>query len=198
MMTISKSRSMSASCAASNHLSQTLARSGLCDGVFIDWWVMYHSWAWMRLVRGRGLCELAAPYWVFVGRTHFPYVASNWGSLHNLLLSPSLSDYFWMAGLRTLMSFSGFAPSNVSPLGSPCPSPPVLGTPVSSPTTKTCPVQLPEPAVPPSECPPTSAAPKRHHRALTHSQSAPSATTSYWRPPSLCGRLGGHPALAFW
>lgn len=35
MMTISKSRSMSASCAAYNHLySQTLARSGLCDGTF--------------------------------------------------------------------------------------------------------------------------------------------------------------------
>uniref|UniRef100_A0A674M9L5 Phosphodiesterase n=1 Tax=Takifugu rubripes TaxID=31033 RepID=A0A674M9L5_TAKRU len=79
MMTISKSRSMSASCAAYNHLySQTLARSG-------------------------------------------------------------------------------FAPSNVSPLSSPCPSPPVLGTPVSSPTTKMCPVQLPEPAVTLSECPPTSA-----------------------------------------
>uniref|UniRef100_A0A674PD16 Phosphodiesterase n=1 Tax=Takifugu rubripes TaxID=31033 RepID=A0A674PD16_TAKRU len=110
MMTISKSRSMSASCAAYNHLySQTLARSG-------------------------------------------------------------------------------FAPSNVSPLSSPCPSPPVLGTPVSSPTTKMCPVQLPEPAVTLSECPPTSAAPKRHHRALTHSQSAPSSTTPYWRPPSLCGR----------
>ncbi|XP_011606760.1 cGMP-inhibited 3',5'-cyclic phosphodiesterase A-like isoform X2 [Takifugu rubripes] len=109
MMTISKSRSMSASCAAYNHLySQTLARSG-------------------------------------------------------------------------------FAPSNVSPLSSPCPSPPVLGTPVSSPTTKMCPVQLPEPAVTLSECPPTSAAPKRHHRALTHSQSAPSSTTPYWRPPSLCG-----------
>lgn len=152
----------------------------------------------MGLVRGRGLCELAAPYWLFVGRTQSWSVDLLKVALTDLHSLNSLIDYFGMAGLRTLMSFSGFAPSNVSPLGSPCPSPPVLGTPVSSPTSKTCPVKLPEPAVPLSECPPTSAAPKRHHRALTHSQSAPSATTSYWRPPSLCGRLGGHPSLAFW
>uniref|UniRef100_A0A3Q1F977 Phosphodiesterase n=1 Tax=Acanthochromis polyacanthus TaxID=80966 RepID=A0A3Q1F977_9TELE len=82
----------------------------------------------------------------------------------------------------------GLPPSNISPLGSPCPSPPVQGTPVSSPTIKTCSVQLPEPAGPLTERLPASVAPKSHHRALTHSQSAPSSTTTHWRPPSLCGR----------
>ncbi|KAM4589173.1 cGMP-inhibited 3',5'-cyclic phosphodiesterase 3A-like isoform 2-T2 [Fundulus diaphanus] len=84
----------------------------------------------------------------------------------------------------------GFPPSNVSPLGSPCPSPPVQGTPVSSPTIKTCSVQLPEPAEPLTEQVPVSVASKSHHRALTHSQSAPSSTTIHWRPPSLCGSCG--------
>ncbi|XP_022061785.2 cGMP-inhibited 3',5'-cyclic phosphodiesterase 3A-like isoform X1 [Acanthochromis polyacanthus] len=84
----------------------------------------------------------------------------------------------------------GLPPSNISPLGSPCPSPPVQGTPVSSPTIKTCSVQLPEPAGPLTERLPASVAPKSHHRALTHSQSAPSSTTTHWRPPSLCGSCG--------
>ncbi|XP_071352556.1 cGMP-inhibited 3',5'-cyclic phosphodiesterase 3A-like isoform X2 [Trachinotus anak] len=84
----------------------------------------------------------------------------------------------------------GFPPSNISPLGSPCPSPPVQGTPVSSPTIKTCSVQLPEPAGPLTERDPGSVAPRSHHRALTHSQSAPSSTTPHWRPPSLCGSCG--------
>nr|XP_046244854.1 cGMP-inhibited 3',5'-cyclic phosphodiesterase A-like isoform X2 [Scatophagus argus] len=84
----------------------------------------------------------------------------------------------------------GFPPSNQSPLGSPCPSPPVQGTPVSSPTTKTCLVQLPEPAGPLTERTPSSVVPKSQHRALTHSQSAPSSTTPHWRPPSLCSSCG--------
>ncbi|XP_075956492.1 cGMP-inhibited 3',5'-cyclic phosphodiesterase 3A-like [Anarhichas minor] len=84
----------------------------------------------------------------------------------------------------------GFPPSNVSPLGSPCPSPPNQGTPVSSPTIKTCPVQLPELSGLQTERTPGSVAHKSHHRALTHSQSAPSSTTPYWRPPSLCGSCG--------
>ncbi|XP_060929615.1 cGMP-inhibited 3',5'-cyclic phosphodiesterase 3A-like [Limanda limanda] len=88
------------------------------------------------------------------------------------------------------MGRPGFPPSNVSPLGSPCPSPPAQGTPVTSPTIKTCSVQLPEPAGPLTECPPGSVAPKSHHRALTHSQSAPDSTTPHWRPPSLCGSCG--------
>uniref|UniRef100_A0A3Q4H710 Phosphodiesterase n=1 Tax=Neolamprologus brichardi TaxID=32507 RepID=A0A3Q4H710_NEOBR len=81
----------------------------------------------------------------------------------------------------------GFPPSNISPLGSPCSSPPVQGTPASSPTIKICSVQLPEPAGPLTERVPGSVAPKSHHRTLTHSQSAPSSTTTHWRPPSLCG-----------
>ncbi|KAM3616199.1 uncharacterized protein V6R79_014242 [Siganus canaliculatus] len=84
----------------------------------------------------------------------------------------------------------GFPPSNVSPLGSPCPSPPIQGTPVSSPTAKICSVQLPEAAGPVTERTPSSVAPKSHHRALTHSQSAPSSTAPHWRPPSLCGSCG--------
>uniref|UniRef100_A0A3Q1HVP6 Phosphodiesterase n=1 Tax=Anabas testudineus TaxID=64144 RepID=A0A3Q1HVP6_ANATE len=84
----------------------------------------------------------------------------------------------------------GFPPSNISPLGSPCPSPPVQGSPVSSPTIKTCSVQLPEPAGALAERAPGSVAPKSHHRALTHSQSAPSSTTPHWRPPSLCSSCG--------
>ncbi|XP_061575268.1 cGMP-inhibited 3',5'-cyclic phosphodiesterase 3A-like isoform X2 [Cololabis saira] len=84
----------------------------------------------------------------------------------------------------------GLPPSNISPLGSPCPSPPVQGTPVSSPTVKTCSVQLPEPAGPLTERIPVSVAPRSHHRALTHSQSAPSSTSIHWRPPSHCNSCG--------
>ncbi|KAM3874843.1 cGMP-inhibited 3',5'-cyclic phosphodiesterase 3A-like [Diretmus argenteus] len=84
----------------------------------------------------------------------------------------------------------GFPPSNVSPLGSPCPSPPIQGSPLSSPTIKTCPVDLPEPAGPVTERPCVSVAPRSHHRALTHSQSAPSSTTPDWRPPVLCSSCG--------
>ncbi|KAM8904160.1 cGMP-inhibited 3',5'-cyclic phosphodiesterase 3A-like isoform 2-T2 [Spinachia spinachia] len=81
----------------------------------------------------------------------------------------------------------GFPLSNESPLGSPCPSPPVQGTPACSPTITTCSVQLLEPL---TERTPDSVAHKSHHKALTHSQSAPSSTTPYWRPPSLCGSCG--------
>ncbi|KAM4627074.1 cGMP-inhibited 3',5'-cyclic phosphodiesterase 3A-like [Polymixia lowei] len=84
----------------------------------------------------------------------------------------------------------GFPPSNISPLGSPCPSPPIQGTPVSSPTIKTCSVELPEPAGPLTERTPGCVAPRSHHRALTHSQSAPSSTTPHWRPPKLCSSCG--------
>lgn len=138
MMTISKSRSMSASCAVSvtsNHLySKPLGRPGVC--------VCYFT----------------------CGRVYF------------------------VDSLQCLYTcFLGFPPSNISPLGSPCPSP-AQGTPVSSPTIKTCSVQLPELAGPLIERTLSSVAPKSHHRALTHSQSAPSSTTTHWRPPSLCGR----------
>uniref|UniRef100_A0A668A301 Phosphodiesterase n=1 Tax=Myripristis murdjan TaxID=586833 RepID=A0A668A301_9TELE len=89
-----------------------------------------------------------------------------------------------------ILSSPGFPLSNVSPLGSPCPSPPVQGTPVSSPTIKTCSVQLPEPAGPLTEHVRGSVAPRSHHRALTHSQSAPSSTAPHWRPPALCSSCG--------
>lgn len=150
MMTISKSRSMSASCAVSvtsNHLySKSLGRPGVCVQICFTFdYVEYATWI----------------------KQVFLYI------------------WFFFNGKQ---SFSGFPPSNISPLGSPCPSPPVQGTPVSSPTIKTCSVQLPEPAGLLTEHAPGSVAPKSHHRALTHSQSAPSSTTPHWRPPSLCSR----------
>lgn len=143
-MTISKSRSMSASCAAtvtSNHIySKPLGRPGVCLNI---------------IMKGKKETDNI--------KSHFCAETAS-------------------------VSFSGFPPSNISPLGSPCPSPPVQGSPVSSPTIKTCSVQLPEPAGPLTERTPSSVAPKSHHRALTHSQSAPSSTTPHWRPPSLCSR----------
>ncbi|XP_077579128.1 cGMP-inhibited 3',5'-cyclic phosphodiesterase 3A-like isoform X1 [Stigmatopora nigra] len=83
----------------------------------------------------------------------------------------------------------GFTHTSISPLGSPCPSPPIQGTPVSSPTIKTCSVQFPEiagPLIEQTSC----VVSKSHHRALTHSQSAPSSTTPHWRPPALCKSCG--------
>uniref|UniRef100_A0A8C7UGG4 Phosphodiesterase n=1 Tax=Oncorhynchus mykiss TaxID=8022 RepID=A0A8C7UGG4_ONCMY len=80
------------------------------------------------------------------------------------------------------MTRPGYPPSNISPLASPCHSPPVQGTPVSSPTTKSCSVDLPDPADSQGERPVDRQAP---HRALTHSISAPSSTTPHWGPPSL-------------
>ncbi|XP_053728749.1 cGMP-inhibited 3',5'-cyclic phosphodiesterase 3A-like isoform X1 [Synchiropus splendidus] len=84
----------------------------------------------------------------------------------------------------------GFPPSSVSPRGSSSPSTPIQGTPVASPTIKTSSVQLPESVAPATHRASGSAAPKLHHRALTHSQSAPSSTTPHWRPPSLCSSCG--------
>ncbi|XP_061924077.1 cGMP-inhibited 3',5'-cyclic phosphodiesterase 3A-like [Entelurus aequoreus] len=85
----------------------------------------------------------------------------------------------------------GFVPSSISPLGSPCPSPPAQGTPASSPTAKTCSVKLPElVGVTPAEQTPDCDVSKSRHRALTHSQSAPGSTTPHWRPPSLCSSCG--------
>nr|XP_020455859.1 cGMP-inhibited 3',5'-cyclic phosphodiesterase A-like isoform X1 [Monopterus albus] len=81
----------------------------------------------------------------------------------------------------------GLPPSNISTLVCLSPSPPAQGTPVSSPTITTCSVQLPEPL---TERAPGSVVPNSQHRALTHSQSAPSSTTPHWRPPSLCSSCG--------
>uniref|UniRef100_A0A8C8LNP8 Phosphodiesterase n=1 Tax=Oncorhynchus tshawytscha TaxID=74940 RepID=A0A8C8LNP8_ONCTS len=85
------------------------------------------------------------------------------------------------------MTRPGYPPSNISPLDSPCHSPPVQGTPVSSPTTKSCSVDLPDPVDSQGERPVDPQAP---HRALTHSISAPSSTTPHWGPPSLCISCG--------
>ncbi|XP_030237423.1 cGMP-inhibited 3',5'-cyclic phosphodiesterase A [Gadus morhua] len=85
---------------------------------------------------------------------------------------------------------TGYPPPPASPLGSPCPSPPPQASPLSSPIAKTCPVELPEPVRPPAERTPCPGAPRSRHRALTHSQSAPSSTTLHWRPPSLCTGCG--------
>ncbi|XP_072312956.1 cGMP-inhibited 3',5'-cyclic phosphodiesterase 3A-like [Eucyclogobius newberryi] len=98
--------------------------------------------------------------------------------------APSITNHLYIKPLGK----SGFPSSNASPLGTPCPSPPAQGTPVTSPIIKTCSVQLPEPLGPPMEHPPL--APKSQHRALTHSQSAPSSTTPHWGPPSLCTSCG--------
>ncbi|KAM9407254.1 cGMP-inhibited 3',5'-cyclic phosphodiesterase 3A isoform 1-T1 [Salvelinus alpinus] len=85
------------------------------------------------------------------------------------------------------MTRPGYPPSNISPLASPCHSPPVQGTPVSSPTTKSCSVDLPDPVDSQGERP---VDPQVPHRALTHSISAPSSTTPHWGPPSLCSSCG--------
>uniref|UniRef100_A0A8C1IEU6 Phosphodiesterase n=1 Tax=Cyprinus carpio TaxID=7962 RepID=A0A8C1IEU6_CYPCA len=78
----------------------------------------------------------------------------------------------------------GYPSSNISPLASPCNSPPVQGTPLTSPTNKSPSVELPDAELPPPQSP---------HKALTHSQSAPSSSTSQWVPPlcSSCGRPYG-------
>ncbi|XP_059366619.1 cGMP-inhibited 3',5'-cyclic phosphodiesterase 3A-like isoform X5 [Carassius carassius] len=76
---------------------------------------------------------------------------------------------------------AGCPSSNISPLASPCHSPPVQGTPLTSPTNKSPSVELPDPELP---------LPRSPHKALTHSQSAPSSSTSQWVPPSLCSSCG--------
>ncbi|KAJ8006759.1 hypothetical protein DPEC_G00110550 [Dallia pectoralis] len=74
--------------------------------------------------------------------------------------------------------------SNISPLASPCHSPPVQGTPMSSPTIKSCSVDLPDSVDSQGE------KVRSPHRALTHSVSAPSSTTPHWGPPALCSSCG--------
>ncbi|XP_052439912.1 cGMP-inhibited 3',5'-cyclic phosphodiesterase 3A isoform X4 [Carassius gibelio] len=75
----------------------------------------------------------------------------------------------------------GCPSSNISPLASPCTSPPVQGSPLTSPTNKSPSVELPDPELPPPQSP---------HKALTHSQSVPSSSTAQWVPPSLCSSCG--------
>jgi len=83
-----------------------------------------------------------------------------------------------------LCSLTGYLSSNISPLASPCHSPPVQGTPLNSPTNKSPSVELPDPDLPQADGPP----PHSPHKALTHSQSAPSPSTTHWVPPPLCSR----------
>lgn len=80
----------------------------------------------------------------------------------------------------------GFPSSNISPLASPCHSPPVQGTPVNSPTTKSPSVELPDTELPQGDGPTTQSS----HKALTHSQSAPSSSSTHWGPPPLCSSCG--------
>uniref|UniRef100_A0A671K9A8 Phosphodiesterase n=1 Tax=Sinocyclocheilus anshuiensis TaxID=1608454 RepID=A0A671K9A8_9TELE len=80
----------------------------------------------------------------------------------------------------------GYPSSNISPLASPCNSPPVQGTPLTSPTNKSPSVELPDAELPLGDGPP----PRSPHKALTHSQSAPSSSTSQWVPPPLCSSCG--------
>uniref|UniRef100_A0A672TC58 Phosphodiesterase n=1 Tax=Sinocyclocheilus grahami TaxID=75366 RepID=A0A672TC58_SINGR len=77
---------------------------------------------------------------------------------------------------------SSYPSSNISPLASPCNSPPVQGTPLTSPTNKSPSVELPDTELPPGDGSP----PRSPHKALTHSQSAPISSTSQWVPPPLC------------
>ncbi|XP_056603522.1 cGMP-inhibited 3',5'-cyclic phosphodiesterase 3A isoform X2 [Triplophysa dalaica] len=80
----------------------------------------------------------------------------------------------------------GFPSSNISPLASPCQSPPVQGTPVNSPTTKSPSVELPDTELPQGEGLTT----RSSHKGLTHSQSAPSSSSTHWGPPPLCSSCG--------
>ncbi|XDV24376.1 hypothetical protein PO909_028579 [Leuciscus waleckii] len=81
---------------------------------------------------------------------------------------------------------AGYPSSNISPLASPCHSPPVQGTPLNSPTNKSPSVELPDTDLPQGDGPPSHSP----HKALTHSQSAPSPSTTHWVPPPLCSSCG--------
>uniref|UniRef100_A0A4W5M3I2 Phosphodiesterase n=1 Tax=Hucho hucho TaxID=62062 RepID=A0A4W5M3I2_9TELE len=123
-----------------------------------------------------------------------PPCSESWNSSVMLTISKSRSMSASYAASATSnhlynrrMTRPGYPSSNISPLASPCPSPPVQGTPVSSPTTKSCSVDLPDPVDSQGERP---VAPQAPHRTLTHSISAPSSTTPHWGPPSLCSSCG--------
>ncbi|KAK1790243.1 hypothetical protein P4O66_014165 [Electrophorus voltai] len=108
-------------------------------------------------------------------------------------------NYLYNKGRR------GYPPFSVLPMVSLCHSYPVQGTPVNSPTTKIpnpspnpSPNSNPTPNPNPSEDLSDSAAlqvrcpsPRAPHRALTHSQSAPSSSTTHWdTPQALCSSCG--------
>ncbi|XP_017566124.2 cGMP-inhibited 3',5'-cyclic phosphodiesterase A isoform X1 [Pygocentrus nattereri] len=102
--------------------------------------------------------------------------------------SRSMSASFATSGPNYLYSKGrrGYPPFSISPMVSPCHSPPVQGTPVNSPTTKAPSVDLPDPGALQGNCP----SPQTPHRALIHSQSAPTSSTTHWIPPPLCSSCG--------
>ncbi|KAI2665604.1 cGMP-inhibited 3',5'-cyclic phosphodiesterase A [Labeo rohita] len=117
--------------------------------------------------------------------------SDSWNNSVMLSLSKSRSmsaSYAASSATNHIYSKSrrGYPSSNISPLASPCHSPPVQGTPLTSPTNKSPSVELPDAELPPAAGPP----PRSPHKALTHSQSAPSSSTSQWVPPPLCSSCG--------
>ncbi|XP_049331055.1 cGMP-inhibited 3',5'-cyclic phosphodiesterase A isoform X2 [Astyanax mexicanus] len=108
--------------------------------------------------------------------------------IHDSPSNRSMSATFVTSAPNYLHSKSrrGYPPFNISPMVSPCQSPPVQGTPVNSPTTKVPTVDLPDPGAMQSNCPSSVTL----HKALTHSQSAPSSSTTNWVPPPLCSSCG--------
>ncbi|XP_057179621.1 cGMP-inhibited 3',5'-cyclic phosphodiesterase 3A isoform X3 [Triplophysa rosa] len=62
----------------------------------------------------------------------------------------------------------------------------VQGTPVNSPTTKSPSVELPDTELPQGD----SLTTRSSHKGLTHSQSAPSSSSTHWGPPPLCSSCG--------
>ncbi|XP_051746671.1 cGMP-inhibited 3',5'-cyclic phosphodiesterase 3A isoform X1 [Ctenopharyngodon idella] len=116
--------------------------------------------------------------------------SDSWNNSVMLTISKSRSMSASYAAPATNHIYSksrrGYPSSNISPLASPCSSPPVQGTPVNSPTNKSPSVELPDTELPQGDGPP----PRSPHKALTHSQSAPSPTTTHWAPPPLCSSCG--------
>ncbi|KAL1275340.1 hypothetical protein QQF64_034963 [Cirrhinus molitorella] len=117
--------------------------------------------------------------------------SDSWNNSVMLSLSKSRSmsaSYTASSATNHIYSKSrrGYPSSNISPLASPCHSPPVQGTPLTSPTNKSPSVELPDAELPPADGPP----PRSPHKALTHSQSAPSSSASQWVPPPLCSSCG--------
>ncbi|XP_039516611.1 cGMP-inhibited 3',5'-cyclic phosphodiesterase A isoform X5 [Pimephales promelas] len=114
--------------------------------------------------------------------------SDSWNNSVMLTISKSRSMSASYAASNHIYSKSrrGYLSSNISPLASPCHSPPVQGTPLNSPTNKSPSVELPDPDLPQADGPP----PHSPHKALTHSQSAPSPSTTHWVPPPLCSSCG--------
>ncbi|XP_065129425.1 cGMP-inhibited 3',5'-cyclic phosphodiesterase 3A isoform X2 [Paramisgurnus dabryanus] len=104
----------------------------------------------------------------------------------NMSKSRSMSASYTASNHIYSKNRRGFPSSNISPLASPCHSPPVQGTPVNSPTTKTPSVELPDTELPQGDGPLT----RSPHEALTHSQSAPGSGSTHWSQTPLCSSCG--------